>query len=105
MRFPKIEKLFPHKFSFKDYSAYELLAIAYNMAYKNGYTLDEGAQQEMLDLFVKSIEQNKSHNAYTAKNLLFSSISSQEERILNNFEMEDVDLTTITLDDVQKIIS
>ena len=103
--FPKIEKLFPHKFSFKDYSAYELLAIAYNMAYKNGYTLDEGAQQEMLDLFVKSIEQNKSHNAYTAKNLLFSSISSQEERILNNFEMEDVDLTTITLDDVQKIIS
>jgi SpoVK/Ycf46/Vps4 family AAA+-type ATPase len=104
LKFPKIEKMFPHKFIFKDYTAYELLAIAYNMAYKNGYTLDEGAQQEMLDLFVKIIELNKSQNAYTAKNLLFSSISSQEERILNIFEMEDVDLTTITLDDVQKNI-
>ncbi len=102
---PGLSSYFPNKFFFEDYTPRQRLAIAAITAEKNGYTLDEGALQEILDLFDKlCARDNRSfQNGITAKNILYSAITNQEERIFGIYDQKDVDLTTITLDDVQKI--
>jgi len=98
---------FPNVFYFEDYSPMQLLCIVADIAEKNGYTLDEGALQELLDRFEhhNSVKEKKYQNGILAKNILYSAITNQEERIFNIYEQEDVDLKTITLDDVQRIKS
>lgn len=102
---PGITAYFPNIFYFEDYSPRQLLAIAAHIAEKNGYNLDEGALQELHDTFTKLSSHRDEHfqNGLAAKNILYASITNQEERIFNIYEQSDVDLTTITLEDVQKI--
>ena len=101
----EIAKQFPNIFYFEDYSPRQLLAICSSLAEKNGYVLDEGALQELLDIFSSLIEKNDYgfQNGITARNILYSAITNQEERIFNIYDQKDVDLITITLEDVQKI--
>ena len=101
----KLAKQFPNIFHFEDYSPRQLLAICSSLAEKNGYVLDEGALQELLDIF-SSITEKKDYtfqNGVTARNILYSTITNQEERIFNIYDQKDADLITITLEDVQKI--
>jgi len=93
-------------FEFEDYTPRQLLAIAYNIAENNGYTLDEGALQTMLEYFIELYERNDPSfvNAKTAKNVLYTAISNQEERIANMIKPTNDDLKTVTLEDVQSII-
>jgi SpoVK/Ycf46/Vps4 family AAA+-type ATPase len=102
---PPIANNFPNVFHFEDYSPRELLAIAVNLSERNGYILDEGALQELLDLFIKYQSQGKKEyqNGLLARNHLYAAITNQEERIFSIYEQTDVDLTTINLEDVQKI--
>ncbi|MFA7228270.1 MAG: AAA family ATPase, partial [Melioribacteraceae bacterium] len=102
---PGLSSYFPNTFLFEDYSPMQLLSIAADIAEKNGYALDEGALQELLDIFqnLSLKKETGSQNGNLAKNILYSAITNQEERIFNIFEQDDVDLRTITLDDVQKI--
>lgn len=104
---PGLSTYFPNLFYFEDYSPMQLLCIVADFAEKNGYTLDEGALQELLDRFdlYKTAKENKYQNGILAKNILYSAITNQEERIFNIYEQEDVDFRTITLDDVQRIKS
>ena len=97
---------FPNIFNFEDYNARQLLAIAANIAEKNGYLLDEGALQELLGIFeiMVSTRSDDFQNGIVAKNILYTAITNQEERIFNIYEKGDVDLKTIILDDVEKII-
>ena len=103
--YPLLLRSIPNVFTFTDYSTRELLAISVSIAEKNGYNLDEGALQEMLDLFSKAGEEHPAanRNGLLAKNILYSAITNQEERIFTIFDKSDVDLTTITLEDVLKI--
>ncbi|KAF0153345.1 MAG: AAA family ATPase [Ignavibacteria bacterium] len=102
---PGIVSYFPNIFSFEDYEPRQLLAIAANIAEKNGYTLDEGALQELLDRFDKLYYARTENfqNGITAKNILYSAITNQEERIYSIYEKAEVDLKTIILEDVEKI--
>ena len=101
----EIKNNFPNQFHFSDYSSRQLLAITVIIAEKIGYTLDEGALQEFLDIFNQLIssEDRIFMNGITARNILYSAITNQEERIFNIIEQNEIDLTTITLEDVQKI--
>ncbi|MEK6551904.1 MAG: AAA family ATPase, partial [Bacteroidota bacterium] len=101
----EIAKHFSNVFNFENYSPRQLLAICASLAEKNGYILDEGALQELLDIF-SSISEKKDYkyqNGIIARNILYSAITNQEERIFNIYDQKDVDLITITLEDVQKI--
>ncbi len=102
---PGIVTYFPNIFTFEDYNPRQMLAIAASIAEKNGYSLDEGALQELLDRFSK-LYNNRTEvfqNGIIARNILYSAITSQEERIYNIYEKDDVDLKTIILEDVEKI--
>lgn len=104
---PGLSNHFPNVFYFEDYTPMQLLCIVADIAERNGYNLDEGALQELLDIFEnhKAMNEKKYHNGILAKNILYSAITNQEERIFNMYEEEDVDLKTITLEDVQRIKS
>lgn len=101
-----LNSFFLNRFYFEDYNHRELMAIAANLAEKNGYTFDEGALQELLGLFeiITSTKKDNFLNGLIAKNILYDAITNQEERIFNIYDKGDVDLKTIILEDVEKII-
>lgn len=103
---PELMNYFPNIFNFEDYNPRQLLGITVSIAEKNGYMLDEGAMQEFLDKFNKlySLREDGFNNGLLAKNILFNAITNQEERIFNIYDNANVDLKTITLEDVEKII-
>jgi SpoVK/Ycf46/Vps4 family AAA+-type ATPase len=102
---PGLQSRFTNYFNFEDYDPRQLLEIAAATAYDNGYELDEGALQELLEIFNEHYENRDKNfgNARTARNVLFRAISNQEERIAKQYQLSDKDLTTIILEDVQKI--
>ncbi|RJP63671.1 MAG: AAA family ATPase [Ignavibacteriales bacterium] len=102
---PGLHSRFTNFFDFEDYNPRQLLEIAAEMANTNGYRLDEGALQTMLDIF-DNLYKNRDKNfgnARTARNILYKAISSQEERISNIFNCSDEELITIIYEDVEKI--
>jgi SpoVK/Ycf46/Vps4 family AAA+-type ATPase len=103
---PGLRSRFNNIFEFEDYSPRQLLAIAYDIAYNNGYILDEGALQILLEIFNEIYDKRDSTfgNARTARNILYSAISNQEERISKVVNPSDEVLKVITLDDVQSVI-
>ncbi len=91
---------------FEDYTPRELLSITANLANNNNYTLDEGALQVLLDLFVRANKVNfkEFQNIRLAEQILFKAISNQEERISILYNLKDEFLTTIIYDDVASIL-
>ncbi|MCK9279633.1 MAG: AAA family ATPase [Melioribacteraceae bacterium] len=104
---PGIESRFNNIFVFEDYNPRQLLSIVADLAEKNGYKLDEGALQILLDIFndICSKKDKSFGNARTARNILYKAISNQEERVSRLFSLSDDDLMTIILEDVYKIDS
>ncbi len=102
---PGVELRFPNIFNFEDYTPRQMLEIANIISEKNGYKLDEGAWQLLLEIFTDLYDRrDKSFgNARTVKNILYKAISNQEERILTLLNPDDNDLMTISFEDVDKI--
>jgi len=102
-----LQSRFTNTFIFEDYTPRQLLYIAADIAAKNGYKLDEGALQLLLELFTNLYSKRDKNfgNARTAKNILYEAISNQEERIYSMYEYNDEDLITITFDDVEQLIN
>lgn len=102
---PGLQSRFSNHFMFEDYDPRQLLGIAADISQKNGYRLDEGALQYLLEIFTNLYrKRNKNFgNARTARNILYECISSQEERISKLFNYSDEDLMTISFEDVEKI--
>lgn len=102
---PGIESRFPNILNFEDYTPRQMLEIANILSEKNGYRLDEGAWQLLLDIFKKLYDKRDRNfgNGRTVKNILYKAISNQEERILNLYDPNDDDLMTIIFEDVNKI--
>ena len=100
-----IKSRFAYTFNFQDYSPRELLTITAEIAETNGYSMDEGALQVLMDLYSKQFEKRDKNfgNARTARNILFEAISNQEDRIATLYDLNDKDLTTIIIDDVNNI--
>lgn len=103
---PGLKSRFTNVFRFDDYNPRQLLQITADMGENDGYHLDEGALQLLLELFSELYEKrDKSFgNARTAKNILHKIISNQEERISEIDSKHTTEqLTTITFDDVQNL--
>lgn len=102
---PGLNSRFPNKFLFQDYTPRELLDIAWNIAEKNGYILDEGALQMLLEIFEDLYEHrdNNFGNARTARNILYAAIANQEERLTLCTDLSKEELMTITYEDVEKV--
>jgi len=90
---------------FDNYTPRELLSITANLAEDNNYTLDEGALQIILDLYLQAVESEEINhsNIRLAEQVLFKAISNQEERISMLYNLKDDLLTTIIYDDVASI--
>jgi SpoVK/Ycf46/Vps4 family AAA+-type ATPase len=101
-----LQSRFANNFIFDDYNSRQMLEIAVTIALENGYRLDEGALQYMLDIFTKLYDNRDKNfgNARTARQILYESISNQEERIAGIYNCSDNDLTTITIEDVERIV-
>ncbi|MCF8239988.1 MAG: AAA family ATPase [Melioribacteraceae bacterium] len=102
---PGLTSRFTNTFTFEDYEPRQLLEIAHNIAVDNGYKLDEGALQGLLELFTELYNKRDSNfgNARTARNTLYKAISNQEERISSLYDLADEDLMTITFEDVANL--
>ncbi len=102
---PGMQSRFPNIFMFEDYTPRQMLEIALVISEKNGYKLDEGAWQLLLEIFTRLYNErdNNFGNARTVKNILYKAISNQEERIIDLYEPDDNDLIAITFEDVNKI--
>ncbi|MHB1686608.1 MAG: AAA family ATPase [Ignavibacteriaceae bacterium] len=102
---PGIQSRFTNIFLFEDYTPRQLLEIGLNITEKNGYKLDEGAWQLLLEIFTGLYNKRDKNfgNARAVENILFKAINNQEERILTIHDPDDRDLITITFGDVDKI--
>jgi SpoVK/Ycf46/Vps4 family AAA+-type ATPase len=102
---PGLLSRFTNFFSFDDFTQRQMLEIANIISFKNGYRLDEGAWQLLLDIFTNLyIKRDRNFgNARTVRNILYKAISNQEERILSLAEPTDDDLSTIIFEDVSQI--
>jgi len=102
---PGLKSRFTNYFNFEDYPPRQLLEISSLISEKNGYKLDEGALQLLMEHFNFLYEnRNKNFgNARTARNVLYKAIGYQEERISAMVDVTDEVLMTITYEDVQKI--
>ncbi|MFO7447030.1 MAG: AAA family ATPase [Ignavibacteriaceae bacterium] len=102
---PGLISRFTNYFTFDDFTPRQMLEIALVISEKNGYKLDEGAWQLLLDIFTNLYTNRDKNfgNARTVRNILYKTISYQEERILTLVEPSDDDLCTITFEDVDKI--
>ncbi len=102
---PGIQSRFPNNFIFEDYVPRQMIEIASVISEKNGYKLDEGAWQLLLEIFTRIYNERDKNfgNARTVKNILSKAISNQEERIISLYEPDDNDLITLTFEDVDKI--
>jgi len=102
---PGLKSRFTNTFVFEDYSPRQLLEISNDIAESNGYRLDEGALQLLLETFYNLYNKRDKNfgNARTARNILYKAISNQEERIAKLYSHNDEDLMTITYEDVENI--
>ncbi len=102
---PGLQSRFTNYFTYDDYTPRQLLEIALVITEKSGYKLDEGAWQLLLEIFTDLYNRrDKSFgNARMVRNILYKAISNQEERVLTLYDLNNEDLSTITIDDVGKI--
>ena len=100
---PILSKYFVNYFYFGDFEPRQLVEIAYRLAESNSYQLDEGALQLLMDLFSSRYNEGKTQdNARMVKDILYKSISYQEERLVGFENPSDDELKTIMYDDVIK---
>ncbi len=103
--YPLFKAQFNNYFYFEDFSPRQMLDIALSLTEKNGYKLDEGAWQLLLDRFAGNAYniQNGLMNAHYIETIINKSISNQEERFAAVSNIRNEDLSTITFDDIKKI--
>lgn len=102
---PGLKSRFSNYFNFEDYTPRQMLEIVFVMSEKNGYSLDEGALQLLLEIFETAYKKRDKNfgNARTVRNILMKAISNQEERILTIENPTDEDLVTIIYEDVEAV--
>ena len=94
-----------HYFTFSDYSPRELLEITVYVASTNGYIMDEGALQQLFEIFIDAYNHrdNNFPNAFLCQKVLNQAIIKQEERLSEISVKNDDDLNLITYEDIRNI--
>ena len=102
---PGLQSRFTNTFLFEDYTPRQMLEIAAITSEKNGYHLDEGALQLLLELFTRLYNKRDANfgNARTVRNMLYKAIGNQEERVSTLLNPTNEDLITVTYEDVRTI--
>jgi SpoVK/Ycf46/Vps4 family AAA+-type ATPase/tetratricopeptide (TPR) repeat protein len=102
---PGLESRFTNYFMFEDFTPRQMLEILASLSEKNGYKLDEGAWQLLLEVFTDLYTKRDKNfgNARTVKNIFYEAISNQEERLNRLSLSNDEDLITITMEDIGKL--
>ena len=101
---PGLESRFNRYFLFEDYSESELYSIFVSMCEKNGYTLENTAE-EFAKLYFTQMYENRDENfgnARDVRNLFENIISVQADRVSGIEEPVKTDLMTIIREDIEK---
>lgn len=103
---PGLSSRFSKYFEFPDYDGEELLEIFKLFCKKNGYSINEGAQNALKQHFDTLFSLRDEHfgNARTARNIFERSINAQADRIAVLDEINDSDLEQITEKDIYTAI-
>lgn len=99
---PGLESRFNRYIHFEDYSANQMLSIFNGLCSKNQYVLSEEAA-EKLTAYFESVEMSKIGNGRGARNLFEKAVTQQAKR-LERISNQEVDLQTITIDDIDLAI-
>jgi AAA+ superfamily predicted ATPase len=99
----ELRGLINNEFVFNDFTAREMLEIAFSFTQQYGYQLDEGAWQLLLEIFTDVVKKSDVNflNAKAVFDLIYKIIKNQEDRISKLNNVSDNDLTTIIFDDVK----
>jgi len=102
---PGLESRFTNFFTFEDFTPQQMLEITNSLCEKNGYKIDEGGWQLLLDLYADLYKKRDRNfgNARSIRNIFYEAISNQELRLNSINGANDEDLITITMEDVGKI--
>ncbi|MEG1358556.1 MAG: AAA family ATPase [Clostridia bacterium] len=101
---PGLRSRFNKYFHFIDYTGAELSEIFLSFCKKNGYKLEEAAQ-EMLTAYLHTAYQNRQEhfgNARMVRNLFEKAINCQANRIAQLGHISDEHLTTLCVQDLQE---
>lgn len=81
-----LKSRFPNTMEFPDYTAQELFAIASSIAKSKDYTIDEEANQKLLDYFEKTQASSaaRSGNGRLARNVIEDAILKQASRLMKD---------------------
>jgi Cdc6-like AAA superfamily ATPase len=97
---PGLRSRFPKVIHFPDYTTDELLEIMDSLGDKGGYRLDPGARARAR-IWLDSVPRDKGFgNGRTARNLFEHAVATQATRLVGQDEHTDVELTTLTADDL-----
>ena len=99
---PGLESRFNRYIHFEDYTAAQMLSIFNGLCSKNQYTLSDNAT-EKLTAYFENIEISKIGNGRGARNLFEKAVTQQAKR-LERLSEEEVDLQTITAEDIDTAI-
>ena len=103
---PGLSSRFSKYFEFPDYTGEELLAIFERFCSKNGYVMEEEAKNIIKAKFDELYEHRDDHfgNARTARNIFEKAINEQANRVAVLTDIQDADLETITVADIESAI-
>ncbi len=102
---PGLRSRFNKIINFQDYMPDELLDIFKSTCTRSGMTVTPEAEQEVLSYFVQRCGMNLKTfaNARDIRNFYERAITKQANRLANDPNITDAELTTLTLDDVKDI--
>lgn len=99
---PGLESRFNKYFYFEDYDGAQLLQIFRSLCKKNGYALDEDAQQYATELFTQLYEERDENfgNARDVRNIFEQSVARQSDRVAAMESPTKEDLMALTRADL-----
>ena len=99
---PGLKSRFNKYFHFPDYNGDDLIKIFRRFCDKNGYALSSEAEPCLYDKLCEMFENREQHfgNARMVRNLFEHSINQQANRLVNDENVTDQELSELTLDDI-----
>lgn len=103
---PGLASRFNKEFAFEDYSLSELMEILDSMCIRNGYNIQEDAKTRCAEYFgrLRNIKTKNFGNAREVRNFFEKAISNQATRLSKNGTLNNVELQSITADDIPSLL-
>ncbi len=100
---PGLQSRFNKYFEFPDYTGEELMAIFRRFCERNGYRLEDSAENRLLGSFELLYDERDDHfgNARTARNIFEKAIHAQADRLAGQADLSDSELELLSAEDIQ----